>query len=44
MKHKNLENVISSFKPPIFWKEKEINKKQMKIWSLRKIRRFDKSN
>ncbi len=33
----NLENVISSFKPSIFWKEKEIVKTQMKIWSYDKI-------
>ena len=35
--NKNLENVIYSFKPSIFWKEKEIVKTQMKIWSYDKI-------
>ena len=30
----NLDNIISTYKPPIFWKEKEIIKSQMKIWSL----------
>ena len=30
---KNIDNVISSFKPPIFWKEKEIIKQQIKNWS-----------
>ena len=30
--HKNLDNLIHSSKPPIFWKEKPIMKKQLKIW------------
>ena len=34
---KNPDNVITSYKPPIFWKDKEIVKKQLKIWSLSKI-------
>ena len=33
----NVENVISSYKPPIFWKEKEIIKQQLEIWSYEKI-------
>ncbi len=33
----NVENVISNFKPPIFWKEKEILKKQVEILSSQKI-------
>ena len=32
--NKSTEEVISSFKPPIFWKDKEIVKQQIKIWSL----------
>ena len=32
---KNLENTISGFKPPIFWKEKEIVKQQIKNWSYK---------
>tara|TARA_B110000090_G_C13350326_1_gene434597 strand:+ start:470 stop:1465 length:996 start_codon:yes stop_codon:yes gene_type:complete len=32
-KIKNIDNVISSFKPPIFWKDKEIIKEQMRSWS-----------
>tara|TARA_Y100000817_G_C16748380_1_gene495812 strand:+ start:210 stop:812 length:603 start_codon:yes stop_codon:yes gene_type:complete len=32
-KNKNLDFVISSFKPPIFWKEKEIIKTQLKNWT-----------
>ena len=38
----NVDNVISSFKPPIFWKEKDIIKQQLKIWSLFQIRFFIK--
>ena len=34
--NKSVEEVISSFKPPIFWKDKEIVKQQIKNWSLRK--------
>ena len=30
---KNIDNVISTFKPPIFWKDKEIVKQQVKNWS-----------
>ena len=32
-KNRNLDQTISSYKPPIFWKEKEILKKQLKIWN-----------
>ena len=32
--NKSIEEVISSFKPPIFWKDKEIVKEQIKNWSL----------
>jgi DNA polymerase III subunit delta len=31
---KNLDNIITGFKPPIFWKEKDIVKQQIKSWSL----------
>ena len=34
---KNIEKVVANFKPPIFWKEKDILKKQIQIWSFRKI-------
>ena len=33
----NIESTISSFKPPIFWKEKEIIKKQMMLLDYKKI-------
>ncbi len=32
--NKSIEEVISSFKPAIFWKDKEIVKEQIKNWSL----------
>ena len=35
---RNVENVISSFKPPIFWKDKEIIKIQLNNWTLEKIK------
>ncbi len=34
----NLDKIINSYKPPIFWKEKDIVKKQLKIWDLNKIK------
>ena len=33
----SLDQTINSFKPPIFWKEKEIVKKQIQNWSKSKI-------
>ena len=39
---KNSELAISSFKPPIFWKEKDIIKQQLKILSLTDIKMFIK--
>ena len=32
--NKNLDQIISSHKPPIFWKDKEIVKTQASKWSL----------
>ena len=37
-KSNNIDEVISSFKPPIFWKEKESVKKQVKSWDLKELR------
>ncbi len=34
---RSVDQVIASYRPPIFWKDKEIVKKQLKIWSLKKI-------
>ena len=31
---KNIDAVISNFRPPIFWKDKEIVKQQAKCWSI----------
>ena len=36
----NIDQVISSFKPPIFWKDKNIIKQQIKIWELSDIENF----
>ena len=36
----NIDQVISSFKPPIFWKDKNIIKQQIKIWELNDIESF----
>ena len=35
---KNLEKTIASAKPPIFWKDKDIVKKQVKSWSLEQVK------
>ena len=32
--YNNLESLVNSSKPPIFWKEKPIVKKQLTIWKL----------
>ena len=37
---KDIEKVVDSFKPPIFWKDKEIIKKQINIWKLNDIEEF----
>ena len=39
---KNQEQVISSFKPPIFWKDKDIIRQQLKVLSLNDIKLFIK--
>tara|TARA_B110000263_G_C14913828_1_gene331612 strand:- start:121 stop:570 length:450 start_codon:yes stop_codon:yes gene_type:complete len=33
----NIDDAISSFKPPIFWKDKEIIKQQVRNWSYNNI-------
>ena len=35
---KNADTVFSSYKPPIFWKDKDIVKQQLKIWSLSQLK------
>ena len=32
--NKSLDSTVSNFKPPIFWKDKELIKQQIKNWSL----------
>ena len=36
----NIDLTISSFKPPIFWKEKDIGKKQIKSWSDDEVKKM----
>ena len=36
----NIDQVINSFKPPIFWKDKNIIKQQIKLWKLDDIESF----
>ena len=38
--NKNIDLTISSAKPPIFWKDKEIVKQQINMWSPEKIRKL----
>ena len=37
-KNNNLDKTIAEARPPIFWKDKEIIKKQVNIWKLKNIR------
>jgi len=39
-KTNNIESAILHFKPPIFWKDKEIVKQQIKNWSCKNIQRL----
>jgi len=39
-KNKNIDLVLSSFKPPIFWKEKEFVKKQLQLCSIEEIKKI----
>ena len=36
----NIDNIISNYRPPIFWKDKELVKSQMKVWSLDNIQKL----
>ena len=36
----NLETIISNYRPIIFWKEKEIVKQQLKLWSEKNLRKL----
>ena len=37
---KDLDNLINSSKPPIFWKEKPLIKKQLSIWNLKDLKKI----
>ena len=37
-KTKNLDITVSQFKPPIFWKEKDIVKQQIRSWSFKEVK------
>jgi len=37
--NKNLDIIINSLKPPIFWKEKPFVKKQLNLWNLRELKK-----
>ena len=34
---KNIDEIISTFRPPIFWKDKEVIKLQVKLWSYKNV-------
>ena len=34
----SIDQAVSSFKPPIFWKEKDIVKKQAQSWSTKEVK------
>ena len=36
----SIDNIISNYRPPIFWKDKELVKSQMKVWSLDNIQKL----
>jgi DNA polymerase III subunit delta len=38
--NKNIDNIFSTFKPPIFWKDKEIVKQQIKSWSCDNVEKL----
>ena len=39
-KSNNLDNLINTCKPAIFWKEKLLVKKQLSIWSLSELKKI----
>ena len=38
-KSNNIDNIINTSKPTIFWKEKPLVKKQLSIWSLNDLKK-----
>jgi DNA polymerase III subunit delta len=41
--NKSTDEVLSSYKPSIFWKDKDLIKQQLKIWSLDQLKNLTKS-
>ena len=39
-KNKNIDLTISSARPPIFWKEKDIIKNQIQLWNLKDLKKL----
>jgi|TARA_B110000438_G_scaffold298365_1_gene346476 DNA polymerase-3 subunit delta len=39
-KETNIEVLINTSKPPVFWKEKPLIKKQLKLWSLEELQKM----
>ena len=39
IKQQSLDNLLNEIKPPIFWKEKPIVKKQLTVWSLNDLKK-----
>ena len=39
-KYGNLDNLLNSSKPPIFWKEKPLVKKQLNIWNYKDLKKI----
>ena len=41
LKHtKNIDEIISTTKPPIFWKDKEITRKQIMLWKPENLKKL----
>ena len=38
----NIDSAINNFKPPIFWKDKDLVKKQINNWTLKSIKPFNR--
>ena len=38
--NRNIEQIISNYKPPIFWKDKEIVKNQASKWSKKETEKL----
>lgn len=38
--NKNIDECITSYRPPIFWKDKEVVRQQVKYWSLESIQKL----